>query len=37
VADGIEDGGHIEGRVEWVLTGPDGKVKRQGTAYNIIT
>lgn len=32
-----QDGTTLEGRVEWVLTGPDGKVKRSGTAYNIIT
>ena len=32
-----EDGSGVEGRVEWVLTGPDGKVKGRGTAFNVIT
>jgi hypothetical protein len=32
-----DDGSGIDGVVEWVLTGPDGKVKQQGTAYNVIT
>jgi hypothetical protein len=27
----------VVGRVSWVLTGPDGKVKRRGTSYNTIT
>lgn len=27
----------IEGKVDWVLTGPDGEVKHRGTAFNIIT
>lgn len=31
------DGGGIEGVVEWVLTGPDGQVKNKGRAFNIIT
>jgi hypothetical protein len=33
----INDGSGIEGQVTWVLTGPDGKVKRSGTAFNVIT
>lgn len=31
------DGGGIDGQVEWVLTGPDGKVKSKGRAFNVIT
>jgi hypothetical protein len=31
------DGGGIDGQVEWVLTGPDGKVKNKGRAFNVIT
>jgi hypothetical protein len=34
---GIRDGGGIDGQVTWELRGPDGKVKRSGTAYNVIT
>lgn len=33
----IRDGGGAVGRVEWVLTGPDGEIKERGTAYNLIT
>lgn len=31
------DGGGIDGVVEWVLTGPDGKIKGEGRAFNVIT
>lgn len=31
------DGGGIDGVVEWVLTGPDGQVKSKGRAFNVIT
>lgn len=31
------DEGGLEGQVTWELIGPDGKVKRSGTAFNIIT
>jgi hypothetical protein len=31
------DGGGIDGVVEWVLTGPDGQVKNKGRAFNTIT
>lgn len=33
----INDGVIAEGKVEWVLRGPDGKVKDRGTAFNTIT
>jgi hypothetical protein len=32
-----DDGTGIDGVVEWVLTGPDGKVKGKGRAFNTIT
>jgi hypothetical protein len=32
-----DDGSGIDGLVEWVLTGPDGKVKGKGRAFNTIT
>src|SRR4051812_4014611 len=32
-----DDGSGIDGQVEWVLTGPDGKVKDKGRAFNVIT
>lgn len=35
--DAIRDGSPIDGVVTWELRGPDGKVKRSGTAHNIIT
>lgn len=35
--DGHRDGGGIEGKVTWELRGPDGQVKRTGTAFNVIT
>jgi hypothetical protein len=31
------DGGGIDGQVEWGRTGPDGKVKNKGRAFNVIT
>ena len=33
----IRDGVTVEGKVEWVLRGPDGKVKESGRAFNTIT
>lgn len=32
-----EDSTAVEGKVTWELRGPDGKVKRSGTAFNVIT
>lgn len=37
MSDGAHDGGAITGKVTWVLTGPDGKVKGEGRAFNVIT
>lgn len=34
---GVHDPAGITGQVTWELRGPDGKVKRRATAYNIIT
>jgi hypothetical protein len=34
---GPHDGGGIDGQVTWELRGPDGKVKRTGRAFNVIT
>ena len=36
-APGAEDGTGVEGKVTWELRGPDGQLKRSGTAYNTIT
>ena len=32
-----QDGTQVEGKVAWELRGPDGEVKRSGTAFNMIT
>lgn len=32
-----QDSTHVEGKVAWELRGPDGEVKRSGTAFNTIT
>lgn len=37
MADGIADGTGVDGKVTWELRGPDGQVKRTGTAFNTIT
>ena len=32
-----QDSTQVEGKVAWELRGPDGEVKRSGTAFNTIT
>ena len=37
MSDTIQDDTQLEGKVTWELRGPDGELKRSGTAHNLIT